>query len=133
MSDNTTNPFEDSSNHFGKSSDTRRNTKMNGNTNGGPLPKGKVIVVQDTELSFTATPDGESPIEKFSVAPSGKIYFVSMDRRRYNWEPQPDITAYESALLMPIFFLLVNGAYGVDATIADLPENVRRHLEEVAS
>lgn len=45
--------------------------------------------------------------------------------RQFTWRPQPDITAYELALCLPVF------TAGHGAGYDDLPECVQRHFVEV--
>ena len=52
----------------------------------------------------------------------------------YVWEPQQDITAYELALVLPVFIIAAAKPHfidGVDDMISDLPEEVARHIRVV--
>jgi|GEM_PF-5829539 len=53
--------------------------------------------------------------------------FVSQPRQ-YDWKPKSDITAYELALIIPIFACR---DFDVELAISKLPEQARRHFEEV--
>jgi len=46
----------------------------------------------------------------------------------YEWKPQPDITAYELALAIPIVSF---HTFDTETAIKALPESVRRHFREV--
>lgn len=60
---------------------------------------------------------------------SSEKLFVTIERpKAYSWKPQPDITAYELALAIPI---LSFHTFDTEAQIAALPERVQRHFEEV--
>lgn len=66
-----------------------------------------------------------------TITPDGALSFMTINPQKlYNWKPQSDITAYELALLMPL--LLTNTSeYIAWVTIDNLPEDAKRHLEEV--
>jgi len=49
--------------------------------------------------------------------------------KSYNWKPKEDITAYELALCLPV--LTGKNWYDVEYLIEALPENARRHFEQV--
>jgi len=49
--------------------------------------------------------------------------------KQYNWKPKEDITAYELALCLPVFWGVASSSY--EDFINSLPENARRHFEEV--
>lgn len=110
----------------------------NTNGNGGPLPEGVVISEKDAGLSFTATPDDESPISisNYSrglgnIAPDSTLSIMVTPSKQYKWKPKSDITAHELAMLMPVLLWSPIGGYALETMIADLPENAKRHLEEV--
>jgi hypothetical protein len=48
--------------------------------------------------------------------------------RQYNWHPQPDITVYELALCLPVFFSV---GWGVGESIDRLPPEALRLFVEV--
>lgn len=50
--------------------------------------------------------------------------------KSYSWEPQEDITAYELAQCLPALLVSIKGLV-VQPEIERLPENCRRHFEEV--
>lgn len=49
--------------------------------------------------------------------------------KQYNWSPKEDITAYELALAVPILIYARHG--DIENLVNGLPENCRRHFEEV--
>lgn len=49
---------------------------------------------------------------------------------QYLWSPQPDITAYELALALP---LLVTGVWNPQSLIDNLPEEVQRHFSRLTN
>lgn len=59
--------------------------------------------------------------------PGGYIVETSYSRQ-YNWQPQPDITAYELALCLPV--LVGTSGHGVGEQIDKLPAEARRHFVE---
>lgn len=54
---------------------------------------------------------------------------VTLDTRSWRFDPEPDITAYELARLLP----LVTDTYGASLALAidGLPPEVRRHVKQV--
>ena len=49
--------------------------------------------------------------------------------KRYNWKPQPDITAWELAMALPYLF-----SHNIDEqALAALPSNVTRHFSEITN
>lgn len=61
----------------------------------------------------------------------GEVMVNGKMERAYNrtfaWLPQPDITVYDLALCLPVFFL----QSGNIRAILELPDNARRHFLEV--
>ncbi len=49
--------------------------------------------------------------------------------KEYRWKPKKDITVYELALCVPIFSSHSNET--LERDVLNLPENVRRHFEEL--
>ena len=73
---------------------------------------------------MTSTPTPEVA----SVFASGQINITA--HRGYRWNPQPDITAHELALCLPV---VVSGCtpYGhIDHMFLGLPDQARRHFKE---
>lgn len=68
----------------------------------------------DGNAKFTFASDPDTAAYGFMRLPS------------YRWKPQPDITAYELALCWPI--MVSQSVWG----IASLPDEAKRHFEEVA-
>jgi hypothetical protein len=57
------------------------------------------------------------------------IYFKSTQPKQYIWKPKEDITAYELALCVQLFVIKDSFSFGL--LIENLPENAKRHFEEV--
>jgi len=55
---------------------------------------------------------------------------LDLNCSQYLWSPQPDITAYELALALP---LLVTGAWNPQSLIDNLPEEVQRHFSRLTN
>lgn len=119
MGDNTTNRFEDTSNHFGILSNAKvkllQERKMNE----------EIRFDDGIEFEFN---NGELPVEIGRITPDSKLSFLT-STKQHNWTPQPDITAYELALLLPILLVFATGGY-TEKMIDELPDNAKRHLEE---
>lgn len=55
-----------------------------------------------------------------------------MKKTVYRWNPKEDITAHELALCLGLFMILIGARrINLDAEVAKLPENARRHFEKV--
>ena len=50
--------------------------------------------------------------------------------RQFKWEPETDITTFELARAVPIFFLSAAGC-DISTPVDELPDEVRRHFTEV--
>lgn len=73
-----------------------------------------------------------SLIEIGRITPDNTLSFMTTDlSKMYNWKPQSDITAYELALLIPLLLSIISGGIASTTIINNLPENIKRHLEEV--
>lgn len=69
-------------------------------------------------------------MDKLLIDETGEFYDIETTTIRHvywNWKPQPDITAYELALCIPVF---VTG-WNIEPLISDLPPEARRHFEQV--
>lgn len=54
--------------------------------------------------------------------------------KKFLWKPKEDITTYELALSMPIWARSVVAGFSIQdvfEAIESLPENVKRHFEEI--
>jgi hypothetical protein len=51
--------------------------------------------------------------------------------RRYDWEPQEDITAYELALCLNVFLIAFSSMIAAEDELNALPADARRHFVEV--
>ena len=61
-------------------------------------------------------------------APIDPQYVIQMPKQ-WLWKPQEDITAYETALCLPV--LICADGFQRDKMIASMPENFARHFEEI--
>lgn len=60
--------------------------------------------------------------------------FRIREPKKFIWKPKEDITTYELALSVPILTRSVVAGFSiqdVEETIESLPENVKRHFEEI--
>ena len=48
--------------------------------------------------------------------------------KQHNWNPQPDITAWELAMALPALF-----SHNIEQILAALPPNVTRHFSEITN
>jgi len=51
-------------------------------------------------------------------------------QRTYRYQPQEDITAYELALMMPVFVTMTDAQLNAVGVLEQLPDNARRHWVE---
>ena len=56
---------------------------------------------------------------------------IGIKSRQFTWEPETDITIYEIAMALPIFFIAIGGGgHDVGVLVDKLPDEVRRHFTE---
>uniref|UniRef100_A0A6M3LVZ3 Uncharacterized protein n=1 Tax=viral metagenome TaxID=1070528 RepID=A0A6M3LVZ3_9ZZZZ len=72
-------------------------------------------------MSINKTCCGTKPISIQDLRPS----------KQYQWKPQLDITTYELALAIPILCASLFNSFDMESILMSLPEEVRRHLEEI--
>ena len=66
---------------------------------------------------------------KITIAMETNLTFVEFVKpKQYNWKPQPDITAWELAMVLPVLF-----SHNVEVALAALPSNVTRHFSEITN
>lgn len=53
---------------------------------------------------------------------------IIVQSKQYNWQPQPDITTYELALIIPI---LAFHSFDFETAFNNLPKEAQRHFEKV--
>jgi len=65
---------------------------------------------------------------EIKLTPDGKYYMATLRPRGFRWAPQPDITAYELAICVPVF---TPTGWGNLEMIDQLPPEARRHFVEM--